>query len=462
MKKTIGFVLLTLSCFYLIFTGWRLLQAEQMPPVTKDEIQKAISKFLPQQSQLLPLPGHKQPFIRQDLDGDGVQEGIAYFQKGNRYEILIVKRNEQLEWEKWNQIPLPSLPIVFAKFADVTKDKRLELILETKTHHQKKLLIYELSKMKQKLLLNQPYDYHIVYDFQQDGHSEVVLFSIHRDLRRKVVETKATLYDARDHRFFISHQLSLQGEAIQVLAGKVNEKKNGIFVDLNVGTLGGGTTELLFPERGVLLQAFRAGGLPYHYKMVNQPSFDVNQDQIIEWAWTDQPVGATKIPLYRSPYIYRWYQWRAKGKPKLVRQYYEDLHAGYIFEYGDQGISKMIPVYDPSKQQVSFYYVRPGQSFTKKWKLFTIARYSHKAWKQLQAKQEKAVASPQLSKPIFLKKSGAFVYVAYRPTPNEMKNLKKRGLQSFVPTITDLKKQFVLLTPQEKRNKLALRNVPSK
>src|SRR5690606_39025666 len=101
-----GFVLLTLSCFYLIFTGWRLLQAEQMPPVTKDEIQKAISKFLPQQSQLLPLPGHKQPFIRQDLDGDGVQEGIAYFQKGNRYEILIVKRNEQLEWEKWNQIPL--------------------------------------------------------------------------------------------------------------------------------------------------------------------------------------------------------------------------------------------------------------------------------------------------------------------------------------------------------------------
>lgn len=467
MKRTTRLVLIGVSCFCLLLSGCRLLQAEEqkMLPVTVHEIQRAISKFLPEHSKLFPFPGHTQHIIRKDLDGDEVHEGIAYFRKGNQYEILVVKRNDRFQWEKWNQIPLPALLIASAKFVDVTRDQRLELILETKTDHkdpQKRLLIYELSKMKQKQLLNQPYDHQIVYDFQQDGHSEVILFSIHRDSRRKVVETKATLYDARDHDFFISHQLRLQGEAIQVLAGKVNEEKKGIFVDLNVGFLGGGTTELLFPERGVLVQGFQVGGLPYHYKMVNQPSLDVNHDRVIEWAWMDQPVGATQIPLNQSPYVYRWYQWRSKGKPKLVRQYYEDLYAGYIFEYGHKWTSKILPVYDPVKHQVSFYYSRPNQAFLKKWKLFTIARYSNEEWQQLQKQKEKPIGAQQFSNPILLKKSGSFVYAAFRPTPDGMKNLEKCGIQSLVPTVTELKKQLILLTSVEKRNKLALRKGPDK
>lgn len=448
----------------MLVSGCRLIHVDEqkMPEATQQEVEMAMSKYLPKESAPIYLNSpKKQVIIRKDLDGDGVSEGVTIFTKENqpgKYEILIIKRNQKRQWEKWNQFSLQAKRLSLVGLKDVTHDRRPELILTVQKDQakQESLVVYQLQAHKARLLLNRTYDEKVIDDFQRDGTYEIVLFQVQRDLKRKVVQTRAELFNYRGKSLVVIDRQQLEGEAKKgnIHSGKVSPQTRGIYVDLAVGSRGGGTTVLLIPKKSVLLQKIDPGRGLYSYKLINESSRDINRDGILEFVLMEQPKGTEKMPATQLPYVYNWYQWENGRGRNLVQQTYEDLNFGFRLQYLDRWLGKVKVETDRRMNQVTFYYGLVNQPIKKEWKLFILKRYHQNEWnKQLQA----AAKGKQQNQPVLLKKSGAFVYAAILPTAQERARFKKIKQQQLIPTKEELSKQLVLLTKKELKNKLAHR-----
>lgn len=469
MKKvTTRFLFIVLIC--LLISGCRLIRADEqkLPDATQQEVEMAMSKFLPKEAQLISPKTSKpsQQVFRKDMDGDGLSEGIAFFSKNNStnmFEVLIVKRDQKMQWSKWDQFPIKSETLLFADMKDVTKDKVAELLVtvEDKKTKKERLMIYQVGKGKRKLLLSRLYDAKVIYDFQQDSTSEVVLFHVARDLKKKTVKTTAEMYDYVKGSYVPVNHVELQGEAKNgnIRAGKVFKHTTGIVVDLSVGSRGGGTTQLLVPKKGMLFQIDKIKG-PSYYKLINEPSRDINKDGIIEIVLMEQPKGTNDLSQADSPYVYSWYQWIDGDKRQLVTQSYEDVKGGFRVEYLKKWWGQVKPDVQPQLNQVTFYYAKTNQLINPQAKLFTLKRYSRAEWNKLQQAKEVQVDNKDVSKqpkPILLKMDAQFVYTAILPTTNEIVLLQKQKLTHLLPKEGELKKQLSLLTPNEKKKKMVLR-----
>lgn len=454
-----------LSLFFvcILVSGCRLIHIDEQkkPEATQQEIEMAMSRYLPENSELItPETPKAQAIMRKDIDGDGLSEGVAFFtQTPGKYELLIIKRNQKRQWEKWNQFSIHTNRLSYAEMKDVTKDKRCELLItvQDETTKQERLIIYQLGKNKKRTILNRPYDEKVIDDFQRDGTSEVVLFHVQRDEKKKTVHTYAEIFDYREHSFVAVDQVRLEGEAKKgnIHTGRVNQNTRGMFVDLTIGSRGGGTTKLLVPTKSVLLQKFDSEKGPYNFKLFNESSRDVNHDGIIEFAIMEQPKGTERMAPSNLPYVYNWYQWVKGDERKLVMQIYEDLNAGFRLQYLNKWRGNMKVEAQPHLNQVSFYYGKPNQPIKKEWKLFTLKKYSQNEWAKL---NQTAGSQQPKDRPFLIKKNRSFVYAAILPTAQERSHLQKHNRYHLIPTKVELIKSLTLLPEEERKKRLAIRN----
>lgn len=440
----------------ILISGCRLIHIDEQkkPEPTQQEVEMAVSKFLTKEMSPIDLnPPKNQRVLRSDVDGDGVSEGVVIYTENNqagKYVVLIMKRNAKRQWEKWNQFSIRAEKLSLVGLNDVTKDRRKELIVSVKGKEkdQERLIVYQLAANQARTLMNRTYDEVVIDDFQGNGTHQMVVFQVVRDQKRQTVHTEAELFDYRGNEWVVVDRLLLTGEVKKgnVHHGKVNPNTRGIFVDLAVGSRGGGTTELLIPKNSVVLKKVDLGKELYSYKMINESSRDVNGDGIIEFALMEQPRGTEMMPSKQLPYVYNWYQWVEGNQRKLVQQTYEDLNLGFRFQYPKRWIGNVKVEVQPQTHQVSFYYGKVNQPLQRGWKLFTIKRYHRDEWNQ----QNQTDA-------LVLKKKGSFVYAAILPTPQERAQLKQIGKQHLIHTKDEWIKHFSLLSNQEKKKKLALR-----
>lgn len=456
----------------LFISGCRIIHIDEQeqPEVTQQEVEMAVSKFIPKEFELLDSKTSKlQPIMRHDVDGDGISEGVAILTpKGveGRYDFLIMKRNPKRQWEKWSQYAFRAEELLSVEMKDVTKDKRSELLITVRDKKAKKekLIIFQLSKNKKRTLLNQAYDQKVIDDFQRDGSYEVILFYVQRDQKRRTVHTDAEMYDYRDNTFVAVDRVRLEGEAKKgnIHTGKVSPSVRGILVDLSIGTRGGGTTKLLVPTKSILLQKFDPEKSPYSYKFINEASRDVNQDGILEFVILEQPKGTERVPPANIPYVYNWYQWVKGNERKLVMQIYEDLNAGFRLQYPKKWNGLVKIEAQPQQNQVTFYYGKSNHPIKKEWKLFTLKKYTQKEWNILKQAQKSTKGKTDQNqtnhKPVFVKQDRSFVYAVLLPTAKERVHLQKQKQEHLIPTKEELIEHLTLITEKEKKKKLSIRH----
>lgn len=447
----------------VLVSGCRLIHIteQNLPDATQQEVEMAISNFLPKNAKLVsPETPKTSAIMRKDIDGDGLSEGVAFFtQNPGTYELLIIKRNPKLQWEKWNQLSFRTNRFSYAELRDVTNDKRSEFLVTVhgETAAKEQLIIYQLGENKSRTLLNRPYDEKAIDDFQRDGTSEVVLFHIERDEKKKTVHTHAEIFGYRDSSFVAVDRVRLEGEAKKgnIHTGWVNANTRGMLVDLSIGTRGGGVTKILVPTKSALLQMFDPEMGSYSYKLVNEPSRDVNRDGILEFALMDRPKGTERMSSPHLPYVYNWYQWVKGNERKLVMQQYEDLNAGVRLQYLEKWLGNIKVEVQSPQNQTSFYYGKSNHPLRRDWKLFTLKKYPQHEWVTFHQKPD---AQPDQERPILLKKDQSFVYAAILPTAQERAQLQSINQHHLIPTKEELTKNLTLLTPEEKKKRFMIRS----
>ncbi|WP_010272451.1 hypothetical protein [Paenibacillus senegalensis] len=310
------------------------------PSVSTDlqEMRQAIHNELPTGAKLtIPeqLESVKAAIIEADLDGDGINEAIAFYKKEiNQFEfgVLVLSKKEG-KWKKIADIKELGSSVQFVDFKDVTGDGTPVMLVGWSGGEdvKKELTVYQMKEGTVQDIGRFSYTELAIGDLDNNGIADIVLIQQDRNL----MNAKAELYKYEEGRIRLSDEHILDGGVggyIQVLFGKATASRNGIFITAQVGAHSSFTT-LLVKEDGRLKDVF---GDTKQYVMLSPYGVihrDINQDEIIEIASLFEPPANGPLPLVDVPWIHRWHQWDGQAGLNLVYENYYDYGAGFRFDF---------------------------------------------------------------------------------------------------------------------------------
>lgn len=338
-KLTLGFIMMsiTLTACSFAVSPVDLLKA---PSVSTDlqEMRQAVHNELPTGAKLtIPeqLESVKAAIIEADLDGDGVNEAIAFYKKEiNQFEFgVLVLSKEEGKWKKIADLKELGSSVQFVDFKDLTGDGTPVMLVGWSGGEdvKKELTVYQMKDGTVQDIGRFSYTELAIGDLDGSGIADIVLIQHDRNL----MSAKAELYKYEDGRIRLSDEHILDGGAngyIQVLFGKATESRNGVFINAQVGAHSSFTT-LLVKENGELKDVFED---TKGFMMLNPYGVmhrDINQDGVIELAMLYEPPAIGPLPLVEVPWIHRWHQWDGQEGLNLVYENYYDYGAGFRFDF---------------------------------------------------------------------------------------------------------------------------------
>lgn len=192
MKKIFFFIL---AILLMLISGCSYtntdIQELMMPPrLTGDEakIQNAISESANNKSHTFKYPqrgDYRSAIIMYDIDGDGMNEAIAFYQMDftevNDINIVIIDQKDD-QWEQIAMFKVPASDIDKVSFSELCDDKQTEVVISYKAYNnsiENKMLVLSCANNSVKVLdLNYTCSDFITMDFDNDNIDEILLLSL--------------------------------------------------------------------------------------------------------------------------------------------------------------------------------------------------------------------------------------------------------------------------------------------
>ncbi|MBM7854557.1 hypothetical protein JOC37_000930 [Desulfohalotomaculum tongense] len=362
--------------------------------VNQQEIKQAVERFLPQGAKLtIPLrPEKASAFEQVDLNGDGSDELVAFYKKGQdilELGILILGKEEE-QWTLLDNIEEPGQSIEYAEFHNITGDKAPELVVGWSggSGMNSELSVYTLQNKKMKQLMRKNCADFSVGDLDGDLKADIaVFFRTDKEVLPYAVELPyavVQLYRYVDGKLKMTNEMEY--EAVypdRVTIGNATKDKRGIFVDVVAGAHSA-YTQLLMLENGRFKNMIGTpkGDFPITFKAYPLPSQDIDNDGIIEIGMMTEPPGTENLAMVDIPWVNVWYKWNEGGGLIPVAEDYSDWEEGYRFKipgsWKDKYTVREVTGDDGKVQSVDFYYT--GRDKKEMAKLFSIRYVAQEKW----------------------------------------------------------------------------------
>ncbi|GIP34425.1 VCBS repeat-containing protein [Paenibacillus sp. J2TS4] len=355
------------------------------PSVTADlqEMRLAVLEQLPAGAKLT-LPAHfpkgTAAISEVDLDGDGLNEAIAFYKKEmNQFELgAVILSKKSGTWEKIAEIQELGSAVHYLDFQDVTGNGVQDMLVGWSGGEEvkKELTVYSFPDGKIREIGRNSYSELVVGDLNNDQVSEVVLIQ----LDRNESIAKAELYHYLEGKLRPADRIALDGTIngyTQILLGNATESRKGVFIDAGVGAHSS-TTTLLVMEEGRLRDVFGGakakdgGGIYNPYTVMSE---DINQDGIIEIDLMRQPPGTEELPMVAVPWIHSWHQWDGLDGLKRVHDNFYDFSAGFRFDFPDGWHDRITITKEEDASSGSFLFEYVGEDRKYKQELLTLAYF---------------------------------------------------------------------------------------
>ncbi|MDQ0175496.1 hypothetical protein [Bacillus chungangensis] len=302
----------------LLLSGCSLFEGHSSlltPPSLNDqqaELKTVISKYLPDQAEMLtPLDMKEaQSIFLEDLDGDGQEEMIVFYKMTNRAESMkgIVLKKKDKVWKKIAEFDGTGFFLSEVQFVDLNNNGRKEIVAGFRFSEElddKGLLVYDIfSDDSPKLLLDKPYTYVVIDDFQQQKNNELVLIKFDRNSLNKMV-----LYRYAHEQMTEIATLELDPYVdgyLQAISGLITKNQKGIFLDGYIGAHSG-FTNVITINNDTLTNVFDSES-EVTFKPYATKSEDINGDGILEISLPTKPISKKERSYAETPYYETYYQ----------------------------------------------------------------------------------------------------------------------------------------------------------
>src|SRR5690606_24128328 len=312
------------------------LMSQPKLPGTKAELKESLSKYIPNNADLLtPINSEKNnPIMLVDLDGDGKEEAIVFYQSNVKTELakgIILKNNNG--WEKVASIDGGGAVLVDLQFTDITNDNRKEIIAGftySEESTERGLLIYDIfSEETPKLLLDESYSHFLVDNFDEKEAQELILIKFDKGKFNTLL-----LYGQEKDTFVVRDRLELDpyiNGYYNLISGKVSTTKNGIMLDASIGAHSATTYIIVVEENRLQNMYSQIAEKPLNdtFKIAAVKSEDINFDGILEYGTLIEPVLEKQLAYVDTPYITVYYQIGENDQTEII----DKLFIQYQLQY---------------------------------------------------------------------------------------------------------------------------------
>ena len=213
---------------------------------------------------------HRSAFIFQDLDADGQDEAIVFYQfGGNTYSRLsVLDRDESGNWKAICELSGLYETVDFISFANLSSQLRPDILVgwsdPTSGDKRMEVYAYESANLSRLMDGSPVYDEYLVDDLDQNGTDDLFLFSRNSGTREQSSWVHLMGYDG--YRLGIVDELPLSHSLVDfagVTAGRLtpNDQRRVLFID-EVQAGGNYVTEVFGLQAGDLIPII-------HYSMVS-------------------------------------------------------------------------------------------------------------------------------------------------------------------------------------------------
>jgi len=225
-------------------------------------------------------------------------------------------------------------------------------------------------------------------DIDSDGIFELAYIE---RVETEIPSARLKVYNFKDNSCKLEYETEFQLMCYpdSVLIGKVNEKQNGIFVELAVGAHSA-ITEIVVKDEGEYVRVIKSKD-EYDFSQTFKPyplySQDINSDGIIEVGVQSEPLEAEGYAMVAMPWINNWYQWDGNGGLKKVMEEYSSYSEGYRFIIPESWSGKFAidTEADENYEIKSVHFIYIGSN-KQRAELMTIHHISKEDW--IQQKQD--------------------------------------------------------------------------
>ncbi|MGN0985725.1 MAG: hypothetical protein ACI4OU_04450 [Candidatus Enterenecus sp.] len=304
-----------------------------------------------------------------DMDGNGDQETAAVFLRVPGAEekplrVCLFHRGDDGSYQLTHTLQGDGLYIYSVAYVDLTGDGMREIIvswqLSTRVYA---LSAYQITPTGANELMNTSYnERYLATDFDEDGHSEILVFQQHST---EGESNRAEYYRYQDGIMTMVSAAPLSDSMVDVTgarAGRLSDgtlavyvtcdAENGVLTDILVLDQGNLRNVTRDSERGVSLTTLRA------YTDVS--ATDINRDGVLEIP-LPMPAPSLNPDNPSSYYFIYWRQFDSSGTPAVVSATYHSTVDGWYFTLPNSWTGKITVGRDDSRsfrgeRAVIFYY----------------------------------------------------------------------------------------------------------
>ncbi len=324
-------------------------------------VQKALEAAVGQNIILkYPLVGDvNTAFSPRDLDGDGVQEMLAFYQLPS--EGAVTRMNlicyQDGEWHSVQDVPPQGSDVANVEFCDLNGDGLEEVCIGWNifTSRNNQMCIYQLENGLLVQRAAEPYTKHTVCDIDGDGVQEMALATLDAEHHTSTL----SFYEIRRDEFTVLGTIELDPTAVgyaKLTAAPISNNNVGVFLDVYKGT-DGMITEVVYYRAGKLYNPFAGSKDGANVATLRYSTLlctDINTDGVLEIPFSELMPGLEVGDTDPTHHIIRW-RYYSGAIGDTVDAWWYNQAEGYYLEMDTSWLGEVTVYYDPLEKEYIFY-----------------------------------------------------------------------------------------------------------
>lgn len=443
-------VLFTTGCSVDSKSPEQLINDKPVYDEKKEDLYNFIKQQLPSINSLLILPSNSSEVGKineVDLDGDGVDEIIAFEKKGsvnsNKNEVgfLVLEKRQNGEYGNEGNLLQGGDSIEYANFYDLNSDGNKEIVLLIKENEKTNFHIYSYKEgeIKEIYTLNPTWlkdkddlsDMKVKIGHMDDDNILDILFMHYSTKTNKAYASIANFDKTLKFKDYAEFNNIRSLSDLYITIGYIAPDKKGIVLDMPTIKENNYMTQMLYMEDNKLKKVFsdydRSIMKPYYIPVEN---IDKDKDKVI-----DIPIvkGSGKTYTVKNSVYVSWYKWNGKTEENSRLVFLSQIYYNYQYNFKllipNNLVDKLFVREDYLSDTPLFKFEYYNPEKNEQVKLFTISISNKKM-----IDESKAI-TPQNSS--ILKENEENTYILYIDNEEEMKNLKikRDGIEEFFSLI---------------------------